>query len=69
MLQTPSSEEDLEVTVEVLWPRLDSEAGGSIGLSSGSEAGGKEDPAVWYSNRAGLSPPCDTRFFLHDLVF
>ncbi|XP_058854245.1 inactive serine/threonine-protein kinase TEX14-like [Acipenser ruthenus] len=38
LVQTPSSEEDLEVTVEVLWPRLDSEAGGSIGEAGGSRA-------------------------------
>ncbi|KAK6475384.1 inactive serine/threonine-protein kinase TEX14-like [Huso huso] len=51
LMQTPSSEEDLEVTVEVLWPRLDSEAGGSIGLNSGSEAGG---------SRAAVERPLDT---------
>ncbi|XP_041096903.1 inactive serine/threonine-protein kinase TEX14-like isoform X1 [Polyodon spathula] len=51
VVQTPSSEEDLEVTVEVLWPRLDSEAGGSFGLSSGSEAG---------ATRTTVERPLDT---------
>ncbi|MGH0134314.1 UNVERIFIED_CONTAM: hypothetical protein FKN15_051716 [Acipenser sinensis] len=51
LVQTPCSEEDLEVTVEVLWPRRDTEAGGSIGLSSGSEAGG---------SRAAVERPLDT---------